>query len=232
MNPFLVDNHPESTLEISRNQLLCMAQLVENAFDKALHAFQKFDVLSMYEIIENDKAINSFEIDIDNSTYNILTIYKLPEYILRNVLSIQKVNATLERIGDHIVNIAESLGTLLTVKSNNDMIELNEMFSNCKVMLSIAIHTFFEKNTQLSKQVLENDDKIDNYNLFITDCVKKKVLQNEMSFETAMEIIRVSKNLERIADLSCNIAEETEFVVNGKNIKHSFSAVEKELMKI
>ncbi|MGB7567779.1 MAG: phosphate signaling complex protein PhoU [Chitinivibrionales bacterium] len=209
-----------NSLEISKDQLTSMASLVEKAVTSAIRALTESEPLIAQDVIENDKTLNSYEIDIDNSTYNILAISQVPPEALRIILSIQKINAILERIGDHAVNIAESAISLSRESNDTDLLDLPQMAKLSIKMFEDALNSFFNKNTELAQTVLSSDENIDDLNILIGNNVKTRVQEGKMCFDTAMEIIRVSKNLERIADLSSNIAEATCFSYDGAIIKH------------
>jgi phosphate transport system protein len=208
------------SLEISKDQLTSMASLVKKAVNSAIKALTESEPLITQSVIENDKVLNSYEIDIDNSTYNILAVSHVPPDSLRTILSIQKINAILERIGDHAVNIAESAISLARESGDVDLLDLPQMARLSIKMLEDALASFFNGNADLAQKVLSGDENIDGINILIGNNVKTRVREEKMHFETAMEIIRVSKNLERIADLSSNIAEETYFSINGTIVKH------------
>ena len=209
-----------ASIEISRYQLSRMAELVKKALDRSLKALFTPDILLAREVIEADKAINSYEIDVDNSTFGMLTVSNIPPEILRSIVSIQKINAMLERIGDHAVNIAESAINITVAEQEKNLFSLPEMAELCKKMFNDALSSFFDKDVGLAEDVLGRDDKIDNLNVSIAAEVKARVLAGGLSFEAAMDLIRVCKNIERIADLSSNIAEETSFAVMGRIVKH------------
>jgi phosphate transport system protein len=210
-----VETHPKT-------QLQSMAQVVERAVARSIVSLIDFDVVLARDVIGEDKIINGFEIAIDNSTFNILAVSKdMPPDLLRSILSIQKINPMLERIGDHAVNIAESAETLSCRAKNCDLFQITLMADQCKDILHDALRSFFEKDILCAEKVLSRDDEIDRLNVSIAAEVKAAVLnEREISFETAMEIIRISRNLERIADLSSNIAEETMFSTSGRTVKH------------
>lgn len=216
-----------AAIEIAHDQLFMMAELVSRALESSIKAVFDSNVALAYMVIDSDKAINSYEIDIDNSTFNVLAhvpaLAQMPAEHLRMVLSIQKINSTLERIGDHAVNIAESAITLASWGQNRDLFELREMAKTCTSLFDDAIKSFKGKDPQLAQKILGRDDEVDKYNVEITGAIKTKILCGEMgsmSLEWGMELIRICKNLERIADLSTNIAEETSFAVLGVNVKH------------
>ena len=209
-----------ASIEISEYQLSRMAELVKKSLDLSIKALFESNILLARNVIEADKAINSYEIDIDNSTYGMLVVNPIPPDILRSIISIQKINAMLERIGDHAVNIAESAINLSGVGGEKMFFNLPDMADQSKKMFYDALSSFFDKDVGLADDVLGRDDTIDSLNISISAEVKAKVLANELSFESAMDLIRVCKNIERVADLSSNIAEETSFAVIGRIVKH------------
>ena len=117
----------------------------------------KSNILLARNVIDADKAINSYEIDIDNSTYGMLVVNQIPPDILR-IISIQKINAMLERIGDHAVNIAESAINLAGIAGEKMFFNLPDMADQSKKMFYDALSSFFDKDVGLAEDVLGRDD--------------------------------------------------------------------------
>jgi phosphate transport system protein len=216
----MIVQEPKVGIEISNDQLTMMSKLVQKALELSLKSLFEQNILLARNVIDSDKPINSYEIDIDNSTFGLLAFSNIPPDILRMIIAIQKINAMLERIGDHAVNIAESAISLASYEKAPDFLALPEMADRCKKLLNDALKSFFNKDTRLAQEVCGRDDEIDSMNKSLSQEVKAKVLAGELTFEIAIDLIRVSKNLERIADLSTNIAEEATFAAIGRIIKH------------
>lgn len=214
-------------MQIDVNDLECklqvMSQIVEHAFEQSVSSFVNADLFKAREVIDGDKPVNAFEIEIDNLIFDLLAFSGktlLPDS-LRRILSIQKINPMLERIGDHAVNIAESAETLSSQSDEYKLYDLQLMANKCRWILHDSLQSFFEKNLILDEDVLRRDEEIDKLNVSTIANVKADVLnESNLSFETAVEIIRISRNLERIADLSLNIAEESVFSNMGRVVKH------------
>jgi len=224
----MIDLQKSLTTDISQNQLSMMSKLVEKAVELALKSLFDSNILLARDVIGADKAINSYEIDVDKSIYAMLLDSQIPPDILRVIVSIQKVNPMLERIGDHAVNIAESAMNIASLREKTMFFKLPDMADLCKKILKDALASFFKQDLKLAQDVLSRDDTIDQLNVSITNEVKTKIVSSimcaemgDISLERGMEIIRICKNLERIADLSTNIAEETMFVTIGRIIKHN-----------
>lgn len=207
-------------VEIIQCQLFQMSEMVKKGLSLAVKSFIHKEPTFAFSVIDSDKVINSYEIDIDNATYKFLAFDNSDMLSFKLILSIQKLNAILERIGDHAVNIAESSITLNSYNiawDNRNIVEMTELTEE---ILQNAVKTFMQQDYNLAHNLLDKDEKIDNLNISITEEIKTQVMTGQLSFDKAMEIIRISKNLERIADLASNIIEETILCFEGKNVKH------------
>jgi phosphate transport system protein len=197
-----------------------MSNDVQKAVKASLQAFLTQDVAAAQSVLDNEHAINTFEITIDNDVVKFFALQQPVAVDLRLVLAIQMVNNELERIGDHAVNIAESAIQCSPLNPLEDLPELFRMAEMVTTMLANSLESFFTKNSELARAQLLKDDEIDEMNRNIIlksiDIVKK----NPALIEPAIEYIRVSKNLERIADLSTNIAEEEIFHDQARTVKH------------
>ncbi len=204
-----------------RTTIIEMATLVEEAVRNANEAFLKLNIELAHSVIYNDSEINSMELKIDKDVFECLALKAPVASDLRFLFAIQKINKDLERIGDHAVNIAQS--AINCHNLHQPMVGPDiEMMASCAInMLSDSINCIVKLDTQLALKVLEQDDQVDNLNKSIAREVINMVKKNAASVEGALELLRVSKNLERIADLSTNISEDVIFHANAKDIKHA-----------
>src|SRR5690606_17992160 len=138
---------------------------------------------------------------------------------VRYLLAILEKNSALERLADHAVNIAQSAVSCATLALPTRL-ELKRMFELTQTMLRDACRSFFERDLQTARIVLEADDMIDGLNRSTTREAVQMVKAGTLSLEAALELMRIARNLERIGDLSTNIAEEVMFHVKAKVIKH------------
>ncbi len=208
--------------EIARvmETLKSMAEAVEKAVKSSLQAFLSKDISAAQLVLDNEHAINTFEITVDNDVVTFFALQQPVAVDLRLVLAIQMVNNELERIGDHAVNIAESAIHCSPFETLEDLPDLFRMAETVTTMLSNSLESFFTKNSDLARAQLLKDDDIDKMN---KDIILKSIeiaKNNPKLIEPAIEYIRVSKNLERIADLSTNIAEEEIFHNQARMVKH------------
>lgn len=208
------------SIEQIRYLLLSMAQHVENAVATAMNGLLELKNELALAVIDSDKVINSYEIDLDNATHKYLALRKPSESDLRTILAIQSITINLERIGDHAVNIAESTLHLNRNLIKRNFFELPKMSGFVQKMLRDANASFFDNNHHLAQDILSRDDEIDLITSNIINMIKERVLSGKESFDNALEFILISKNLERIADLSTNIAEQVMYNATSTNVKH------------
>jgi phosphate transport system protein len=211
---------PQINIGLAKSQIYSMAELVKKAVNTSINSLIESKVSGARHVIDDDRFINSYEIEIETTIYNTLAIVQLPSDTLRYLLAIQKISTMLERIGDHAVNITESALSLAQKTDGNALFDLPKMAELTENLFHDSLSSFFKNDIVLSQNVLTRDEEIDGLNVQITSQVKEKVLLGSMSFERAMEIIRVCKNFERIADLALNIAEEASFNISGNIVKH------------
>ena len=197
-----------------------MASIVEDNLTLAVEALLHDDESVAEKIINDDQRIDTFELENDNTIIDLLALHHPVASDLRFLVSAGKINNDLERIGDHVVNIAESIRSLKRIPGSEPFLEIPEMSSIVKKMLHKAIDSFLYLNADLATEVLGSDDSIDDLNLRINREMISVIKSDASKIDGAMELIRISRNLERIADLSTNIAEEVIFVTQARVVKH------------
>jgi phosphate transport system protein len=207
-------------IENIRKMVISMATLAEEAVRAAIHAFLSLDAERARAVVSGDAQINTLELQIDKAVFECLALKAPVASDLRLLFSMQKMNKDLERIGDHAVNIAQAAGNCCGHGTPPGDLDIKDMSVITQDMLSNAITCFVNADTRLALTVLENDDQVDELNRAMTREVISMVKKDVASIEVALELLRVSKNLERIADLSTNIAEDVLFQAEARDVKH------------
>ncbi len=210
----------EKELESLKTTLIRMGSVVEEHTRLAMKAVFEEDIELAQTIIDTDDRINSFEIEMDNAVIDILALQQPVASDLRLILAAQKISNDLERIGDHAVNIAESALQLAKIKPKEPRLEIPKMAEIAEAMLRDALDSFVHVSPEIAQAVLVRDDLIDDLNRSMTMEVIQLLQKNKKFIEGGLEIIRVSRNLERIGDLATNIAEEVIFLAQARIVKH------------
>jgi phosphate transport system protein len=207
-------------VEHIKTMVIRMATLSEESVRDSINGFLNLDMELAQRAIARDSEINQAEMDIDKEVFQCLALKAPVAGDLRLLFSIQKINKDLERIGDHAVNISQAAINCFGFGKQLVSPQIRLMSTLTITMLSDAITCFSITDSQLALNVLEHDDQVDDLNRAMTREVITLVKQDVTSIETSLELLRVSKNLERIADLSTNIAEDVIFHIKALDVKH------------
>lgn len=208
-----------------------MATLTEESVRDAIDAFLNCSSEKAKLVIERDAEINSMEIAIDKEIFECLALKAPVAGDLRLLFSMQKINKDLERIGDHAVNIAQAASNCQGFGKSLTGPDIKIMANATSKMLSDAITCFIDNDTQLALSILEHDDQVDELNRTMSREVINLVKKDVTTVESALELLRVSKNLERIADLTTNIAEDVIFHAKATDVKHKHLSSDKKINK-
>ena len=212
----------EEKIALLKRELIEYATLVEAMIDKSIRGLVNKERDVLIEVIEKDEPkTNDFEIKLDELCSVVFEQYQPKGKWLRTVLMVLKINNDLERMADHVANIAESGLSLIeerpTIKSFNEILQMAEL---TKGMLKKSIDSFVQEDSQLAYDVCTRDNMVDE----LRNLARKEILGgmcvDASTVETSLNVLRIARNLERIADLSTNIGEDVIFMVEGKVIKH------------
>lgn len=212
--------HFEDEFEDLRRDLLFMASLAEKAVELSVTALQTRDEKLADQVITDDARINLLEVKIDNACVELLAKHQPMASDLRFIASAMKINNDLERIADHAVNIAESTHNLLVEPELKPLIDIPRMAKLAQGMVREALDAFIHRDVARAVEVCKRDDEVDALNDQLLRELVTYMLTDSKNISRALSLILISKNLERIADLATNIAEEVVFMVEARSIKH------------
>jgi len=204
-----------------KHKLIEYATLVENMIDKSIKGLIQKEEGVLKDVIENDELrANDFEIELDELCAAVIAQFQPAAKNLRTILMILKMNNDLERIGDHAVNICDSALFLITRPQIKVFKELPAMVEETKHMLKNSINSFINEDAELANSICEKDKVVDKLRDNILAELISIMLKEPEAIERALFIMRIARNLERIADLSTNICEDIIYMVEGLSIKH------------
>ena len=211
-------------LENLRRQLIGMGAEVENQIRLAVEALVECDAAQARRVIERDHVVDQMEIRIEEEAIHLLATQQPVAGDLRLLVSSLKINSDLERIGDHAVNIAEAAERMARVKPFKPWIDVPHMAEIARGMLKDSLDAFVRRDAKLALAVCERDDLLDDKNKSIIRELLTYMAENPTLISASIEIMSVSKNLERVGDLATNIGEETIYIAQGEVIKHGLGA--------
>jgi len=214
----LLDEH----IEKLKTRVIKMCSLVDEQVQNAIKAVETNDLELANSVIDRDKKVNKYDVKIDKICQRIFALAQPVAMDLRYIMSSLTINSNLERIGDIAVNIAENI-ILIKVKPDFYInTRLEEMFKLTKQMLKNSIDAFIGGNPELAKEVILADDVVDKLNGENHTILKNIMKQSPESIESAVALLVISRELERLADHATNIAEDVFFIVEAQLIKHKY----------
>ncbi len=212
----------DKELEQLHLALINMGALVENAIEKSILALKKQDATLAKEIIRNDNQIDEMEVKIEKQCLRLLALQNPIAKDLRSVSSTLKIITDLERIGDHATDIAEITIRLANAKYIKPLVDIPKMADIARQMLRDALDSYVKRDVELAREVCKRDDEVDNlFNKKILEIIGILKTSGEL-VEQGVELMFVSKYLERIGDHATNIAEWVVYHETGehKHLQH------------
>lgn len=197
------------------------ATVVQAAVEKSVRGLIERDGALLEKVMRIDEArANRYEIEIDEMCTTLIATQQPKATDLRTILMILKINSDLERIADHAVNIAQSARELIARPPGKPLIDIPRMADAVVSMISDAIKSFIDSDPVMAKKICERDSIIDALRDQIIRELITHMISDPSKIERSLHLLNVSKNLERIADLSTNIGEDVIFLVEARVIKH------------
>ena len=225
MSPTPGFRHFHEELAKLKNQLLDMSGLAEDLVTRSLQALRDRDGELAQEVIRRDNDLDAMEVAVDDACIHLLALQQPMARDLRLITMAMKISNDLERVGDHAVNIAEAVRHLAEQPIYLEFPEIEEMGRLATEMLSDALDTFVRADAAGAREVCRRDDRVDALHNSLFRILLTHMMEDPRRIGASMSLFLVSRNLERIADLATNIAEDVVFLVEGRNVKHGGNAL-------
>jgi phosphate transport system protein len=220
--------HFHEELEHLQQRLLEMAGLVERSLALATDGVGAAGEVDIAEVRHIDEKIDELEIDVDERVMELLALHQPMASDLRQIITTSKISNDLERIGDHAVNIARATGRMRDAHPIESIRELTDMIEITKEMVSDALAAYVSRNASTARMVCVTDDRVDDLRRSLFRILVTHMLEDPKRISGALELLLISQNLERAADLATNISEDVVFLVEGRTIKHGAEAAEED----
>jgi len=212
--------HFQDELEQLKARLLEMGGLAEEQVRLAVKGLMDRDRDLIARVLAGDGPLNALHIEIDNRSFTLLALYQPMAVDLRAIVAAVKINTDLERVGDLAINIAEAARQYVGHPPVKKLIDIPRMATIAQNMLRDALDAFVRRDTELAQHVLDEDDALDALKTQIFRELLTYMLQDPATIEPALDLILVSRHLERIGDHATNVAEDVIFMVLAKDVRH------------
>lgn len=212
--------HLHRDLENLKSRILDMGAMVETAVNKAITSLVDRRPELASEVLEGDDAIDECEVAIEVECQKILALHQPVASDLRVILTVLKVNNDLERAGDLAANLAERAADLAAKPALRFPAQLEQMAERTRAILRDSLDAFVQQDTRLAREVRERDDEIDELNREVFRAGEEAMRADGGTINRLLQLLSCARQMERIADLATNIAEDVVFLVEGTVIRH------------
>lgn len=213
--------HFHEQLALLKQRLLDMSQRAEELVDLAVEALRTRDREKADAVIAADHDIDQLELEVERLSIELLALQQPMARDLRFIVGAIRVSSDLERVGDHAVNIAQSALRLADMPTTiTPGPEIEDMVRRARAMLGEALDAFIRADGALGRQVCRADDAVDALHDSVFRILLTHMMADARTITPALELLLVSRNLERVADLATNIGEDAVYLAEGKSIKH------------
>jgi phosphate transport system protein len=215
-----VFRHFQEELDALKERLLAMGGLAEERVRASVRALIDRDNAALDAVLGGDEPINDLHMELDDRCFKLLALHQPMAADLRVIVAVVKINTDLERVGDLAVNIAEAGKRYLQHPPVKPLIDIPRMGELAQKMLCDALDAFVRRDKALAEAVLAADDTLDALKTQIFRELLTYMLQTTVAIGPALDLILISRHLERIGDHATNVAEDVIFILSAKDVRH------------
>jgi len=212
--------HFHRELEKIKQRILALGALVEERVQMARKAVDEKDAALAEKIIKNDFEIDEMEVEVEEECLKVLALHQPVAVDLRFLIAVIKINNDLERIGDQAVNIAQRVLTIAKQDIENFVFDYSVMSEKAQVMLKMSLDSLVNLDIDLALKVCTMDDEVDELKDLAYDRIKQAMKSDPNHLGYYINLLLISRHVERLADHSTNIAEEVIYLIEGDIVRH------------
>jgi phosphate transport system protein len=217
--------HLQREIEKLKKMILSLSAVVEESVQRAVQAVIERNSKVASQLIEGDSVIDQMELDVEEECLKILALYQPVANDLRFVIAVLKINNDLERVGDIANHIAERALSLSNQQSVGIPFELRRMADRAQSMFRSSLDSLVNMDSNLARGVCASDDEIDEMNRQAFIRVQDAIRKDPENVDYLIQLLSVSRYLERIADYATNVAEDVIYMTEGRIIRHKKEAI-------
>ena len=212
--------HFEDDLGMLKTRLLEMGGVAEERLQLAVRGLVERDLKPLEKVLTGDGDINQLHIEIDDRCFKLLALQQPMAADLRAIVGAVKINTDVERVGDLAVNIAEAAVRYLQHPPVKELIDIPRMALIAQEMLRDALDAYVRRDVGLAQRVLTRDDELDLLKSLVFRELLGYMLKDQTTIKASIDLILISRHLERIGDHATNLAEDVIFMVSAQDVRH------------
>jgi phosphate transport system protein len=207
-------------LERIKRMILSVGAMVESRVRDIKTAINTFDADISDWVIKSDYQIDEIEVEVEEECLKIMALHQPVAVDLRFLVAVIKINNDLERIGDQTVNIAQRIKTITRQKQSTFIFDCSVMAEKTESMLKMSLDALVNFDIDKALKVLTLDDEVDDLKNEAYELIRKTISQHPEDVEYLINLMLISRHLERMADHATNIAEEVVYMIEGEIVRH------------
>lgn len=212
--------HLYRDLEELKKRLVHLGNLVEVSIDKAVDAFVRRDRANAELVVTGDRDVDTAEVRLEEDCLKVLALHQPVAKDLRFVITVLKINSDLERMGDAAESVASRALQLQELPQFALPEELTQMVAMARGMTRKSLECFVREDAQAAREVLSDDRAVDTLQRRMFDLLQAEMKRDSAHVDPAILVLSMSRQVERIADLATNIAENVIFQLEGEIVRH------------
>jgi phosphate transport system protein len=213
--------HFRKELESIKKRILTLGALVEDRVRLAVQSVDQMDGEIAGRIIKTDYEVDAMEVEVEEECLKVLALHQPVAVDLRFIISVIKINNELERIGDQAVNIAQRVEIIAKRPKPPFMFDYSVMAEKVQRMLKMSLDAFVNLDVDMAYKVITMDDEVDQIKNEAYDKIKQAIQDLPERVGYYINLLLISRHLERLADHATNVAEEVIYLVEGEIFRHA-----------
>ena len=212
--------HLEVEIQNLKERIVSLGTIVEELVYDAAKAVNDKDISLAQMVIERDNLVNIREVEIEEECLKVLALHQPVAIDLRFIVAVLKINNDFERIGDLASGVAARAIKLSKLNADHFLLDLHKMTTTAKKMLKQSLDSLVEMNADIARKVFIADDIVDEIHRTNFKLAEDKIKEDPSKAEEVILMLSISRNIERIADLATNVAEDVIYMVEGDIVRH------------
>lgn len=218
-----MSKHLMHAVENLKKRILALGAMVEENLSRAVASIGARDAVAAQKVIDYDRQIDAVEVEVEEEGLKILALHQPVAIDLRFIVAVLKINSDLERIGDLAANMAERAILLSELSPPDIPLDFVSMADCVQEMLRRSLDALVNLDPDMAREVCAKDDAVDGMNRLMYDRIKEAMQGETEHLNALIHYLSTSRQLERIADHTTNIAEDVIYMVEGDIVRHQLS---------
>ncbi len=216
----MMTRHLQKEIDKVKKKFVYLSAIVTESLHNAVKSVETKDLRLAETVVQRDFEIDELEVEVEEDCLKILALYQPVAIDLRFLMAIIKINNDLERIGDFAVSLASKAASLATYTPKKNLFDFTAMAGKVENMVKKAVDALVNMDASIAESVRSADDEIDELRREANEKVRARMFEFPEEINSLLDLLSISRHLERVADHATNIAEDVIYLVEGEIVRH------------